>query len=240
MNENIDNMDWLNNFPALNALKKEDIFSVPENFFGQQHEQIYSSIYVDELKSKFPVSGFTVPDGYFENMQEQVFSVIKLEEMRPAAEPVINPTFFDEQQGIISARIKIDKFAENGSGFSIPENYFKVLTDRINEKTGIKKAYKPAKIRNLFTKTAWKYATAACIAVAVATGFAIKQYGSAQNIQTQLSNLPDGDIENYLKFHSDSYESHIILENSVNDIGLDEINNTKAAEDSNATNANQL
>ena len=235
MNDNTENTDWLNDYPALKKQSSENPFPVPENFFAEQQEHIRSAIYADELKLKIPSAGFTVPDGYLENMQQQVLSVIQLEEMRPSNETYFkSDEFFDEQQSMIAARIKINEFAEHGSGFSVPDEYFTELTDRINKKTGIKEASQPAKIRRLFTKSAWKYATAACIAVAVTTGIFVKQYQYAHNVQTQLSNLSDADIENYLKINSDSYDNHIILENSTSDAGLD-IENNQAGADSNGT-----
>lgn len=224
MKDNSENNDWLNDFPALKKQNTENTFTVPENFFEDQQKRIFSAIYADELKSKLPSTGFTVPDNYFENMQEQILSVIKLEQMRSdKPEDAVSADFFDEQQSIISARIKINEYAERGSGFTVPENYFNNLTDQINKKTGIKEVPQAAKVRNLFTKPAWKYAVAACLAIAVATGISIKQYQqqTPYNVQSQLSNLSDTDIEDYLKLHADSYDNHIILESSTSDNSMD-------------------
>ncbi len=236
MNDNTDNTDWLKDFPALQKQNKENPFLVPENFFGEQQEHIHSAIYADELKLKIPSAGFTVPDGYFENMQEQILSVIQLEGLRSTNEPVVkSEQFFDEQQSIIAARIKINEFAAHGSGFTVPENYFEGLADQISKKTGIKEVLQPAaKVRSLFTRAAWKYATAACILVAVTTGIFVKQYQYSHDVQTRLSNLPDADIENYLKINSDTYDNHIILENSTADTDFD-IKNGQTNTDSNGT-----
>lgn len=237
MSDNTENKDWLNGFPALKAQSMENPFLVPDRFFEGQQERIHSAIYAEELKQKAPFAGFTVPNGYFKNMQGQILSVIKLEEMR-----ALNPTavksdaFFDEQQSVIAARIKINEYAALGSGFTVPDNYFERLTDRVNQKTGIKEVVQQpvGKVRNLFARAAWKYATAACIAVAVATGIYVKQYQAAHNVQTRLSNLPDEDIENYLQLNSDTYDNHIILENSTSDTGLN-IKNDQTGADSNET-----
>lgn len=237
MSDNTENKDWLNDFPALKVQSRENPFLVPDHFFEEQQGRVHSSIYADELKQKTPSAGFTVPDNYFEHMQQHILSVIKLEEMRASNPTAIkSDEFFDEQQSIIAARIKVNEYAALGSGFTIPDHYFNDLTDRINKKTGIKEVIQPTgKLRNLFTKAAWKYATAACIAVAVITGIYVKQYQSAHNVQTQLSNLPDADIENYLKINADTYDNHIILENSTSDIGLN-IKNDQTSTDSNETN----
>lgn len=237
MSDNIENKDWLNDFPALKALNRENPFLVPDHFFEEQQEHIHAAIYADNLKQKNTTAGFTVPDGYFNKVQEQILSVIKLEEMR-ALNPIAlkSDAFFEEQQSIIAARIKINEYAALGNGFTVPDNYFNNLTEQINKKTGIKEVVQPTgKLRSLFTRAAWKYATAACIVVAVATGVFVKQYQSAHNVQTQLSNLPDADIENYLKINADTYDNHIILENSTSDTGLD-IKNPQIDADSNETN----
>ncbi|RYE30130.1 MAG: hypothetical protein EOP42_12815 [Sphingobacteriaceae bacterium] len=226
MNDNIEHTEWLNEFPALKLQSRKNPFLVPDNYFEEQEQHIRAAIFADELKFKTPQADFTVPNGYFENMQEQILSAIKLEEMRPENEFFIKPdTFFNEQQSIIAARIKISEFAEKGSGFSVPNNYFEELTDRINQKTGVKTVQQAAKVRNLFTRVAWKYATAACIAVAVTTGIFVKKYQSAHNVQTQLSNLPDADIENYLNIHADSYDNQVILETSAADNGSESVKN---------------
>lgn len=226
MNDNTEDTEWLNDFPALEKQSRENPFLVPKNYFEEQQEHMRTAIFADGLKAKLPSAGFTVPKDYFKNMQEQLLSAIKLEEMRAPNKPFIkSDEFFDEQQSIIAARVKINGYAEKGSGFSVPVNYFNELTDRINKKTGIKEAQQPAKVRNLFTKAAWKYATAACIAVAVTTGIFVKQHQSAHNVQNQLSNLSDADIENYLEINSDTYENHVILENSAADTDFNLDNN---------------
>jgi hypothetical protein len=218
MNDNTEHTEWLNEFPVLKMQSRKNPFLVPDNFFEEQQEHIRTAIFADELKLKTPATDFTVPDGYFENMQEQILSAIKLEELRPANESFTKPdTFFDEQQSIIAARIKINEFAEKGIGFTVPENYFDELTAKINKKTGIKELHQPAKVRSLFAKAAWKYATAACIAVAVAVGIFVKQNHQTNTVQAQLSTLPDADIENYLKINSDTYDNHFILETNASD-----------------------
>ncbi|RYE36682.1 MAG: hypothetical protein EOP42_02405 [Sphingobacteriaceae bacterium] len=234
MNELNEHNDWLNEFPLLQKTGKGNPFQVPDLFFEEQQENIISAIFAEKLKQELPDNGFIVPENYFENLQEQLISAVKLEEMRPPAEASIKSSeFFEEQQNIIAARIKINQFAENGEGFTVPANYFETLSDRINQKTGIKTVQQPAKIKTLFTKAAWKYATAACIAVAVVTGFGVKQYQAAHNIQNRLSDLPDADIENYLDIHADSYDNHIILETTAADNGLTVDKNRSA--DSNST-----
>ncbi|MGI4021439.1 MAG: hypothetical protein ACRYFA_08020 [Janthinobacterium lividum] len=218
MNDNTEHTEWLNEFPALKMQSRKNPFLVPDHYFEEHQEHIRTAIFADELKLRTPQTDFTVPDSYFENMQEQILSAIKLEELRPANESFTTPdTFFDDQQSIITARIKIDKFAEKGRGFSVPDHYFEELTAQITQKTSVKEAQKPAKIRSLFVKATWKYATAACIAVAVTVGIFVKQNHPAKTIQSELSTLPDADIENYLKINSDTYDNHLILESSASD-----------------------
>lgn len=237
MNEHTEHTNWLNEYPVLQNQNGENPFRVPDLFFEEQQQRIHSAIYAENLKLKLPSSGFTVPDNYFDSLQNQILSTVKLEGMRAQQEPSVQSTeFFAEQQSIIAARVKINEFAEKGSGFTVPKNYFETLSDRINQKTGIKTVQQPAKMRSLFTRAAWKYATAACIAVAVITGISVKKYQAAHNVQTQLSDLPDADIENYLDIHADSYDNHIILENSAVDGSSTE--NNKTSTDSNSSGKN--
>lgn len=236
MNENIEHTDWLNDYPTLNKQNKGNPFLVPGNYFEEQQEQIRTAIFAQELKENTQPHGFTVPQNYFENLQEQIESIVRLEEMRSLKTGFIVPDqFFEEQQSNITARINISEFTDQQNAFSVSNGYFEDLQKRINQKTGIKEATQPvAKVRSIFVKAAWKYATAACIAVAVTAGFFVKQYQSAHNIQNQLSNLPDADIENYLKINADTYDNHVILENSY-DTDLD-FKTSKASTDSNEIN----
>ncbi len=220
MSENTEHTDWKNEYPVLSNQSKENAFRVPDLYFEDQQERLHSVVFAEELKQKTPTAGFNIPKNYFENVQHHILSVVKLEAMRAQEEPLIKSNkFFEEQQNIIAARVKINEFAEKGSGFTVPENYFEELTDRINQKTGIKTVQQTGKVHSLFTRTAWKYATAACIAVAITTGVFVKKYQAAHNVQTQLSNLPDADIENYLDVNADSYDNHLILETSAADDG---------------------
>ncbi len=216
MSENTEHTDWINDYPVLSNQSKENPFRVPDLYFEDQQERLHSAIFAEDLKLKVPTAIFDVPENYFENLTNQIISVVKLEEMRAQQEPLTKSNaFFEEQQNIIAARVKINEFAEKGRGFTVPKNYFEELTDRINQKTGIKTVQQTGKVRSLFTRAAWKYATAACIAVAITTGVFVKKYQAAHNVQTQLSNLPDEDIENYLDIHADSYDNHLILETSA-------------------------
>ncbi|RYE33846.1 MAG: hypothetical protein EOP42_07960 [Sphingobacteriaceae bacterium] len=216
MNELNEHNNWLNEYPLLQKTGNKNPFTVPDLYFEEQQARIQSAVTAEVLKENLPGNGFSVPENYFENLQNQIVSAVKLEAMRSVPEVSAKSSeFFEEQQSMITARIKINQFAENGSGLTVPDNYFEELSDRINQKTGIKTVQQPAKVKTLFTKAAWKYATAACIAVAVVTGIGVQKYQVAHNIQTRLSDLPDADIENYLDINADTYDNQIILENSV-------------------------
>jgi len=52
MNENIENNDWINEAPALAALRKGNPFSVPNGYFENCGEAIFSSIFIDGMKQK--------------------------------------------------------------------------------------------------------------------------------------------------------------------------------------------
>ena len=236
MIDNTDHMDWLNDYPELGKHSRNNPFAVPQNYFEDQQERIKEAIFTEELKQNIPSGGFNIPENYFDDLQQRIFSMVELEKIRkPDALPENKVDFFEEQQSIIIARIKINQAADTGSGFIVPEKYFETLSDQILQKVTVKEAIKPVKLRSIFAKGLWKYATAASIAIAVVAGFVVKQYEAAHNVQTQLSNLPDTDIENYLKIHADSYDNHLILENSTDDVGLETIDQNISSKNSDST-----
>ena len=85
MNENIENNDWMNEAPALAAMVKRNPFSVPDRYFENSDEAIFSAVFLDGLKQKINNNNFEVPQHYFEDLTEQIQTRIALSEM-PKAE----------------------------------------------------------------------------------------------------------------------------------------------------------
>lgn len=235
MKDNTEDTDWLNDYPALKKQQKDNPFLLPQNYFEDQQEQIRTAIFVQTLKQNTSDQAFTVPDQFFDEQQSNIASRIIIDEFAGQKNNFTVPDhFFEIQKSSISSQIIISEFAGEENGFTVPVNYFEDLQKKITQKTGIKEV-RPvlASVRKLFIKTTWKYATAACITIAVVTGVVIKQ-NQPVNVKTQLSNLPDADIENYLKINADAYDNHIIMESSASET-LDEINQNP--QDSNSNNS---
>jgi len=142
MNENIENNDWINEAPALAAMGKRNPFSVPDGYFENCDEAIFSSIFIDGVKQNTKSNSFEVPQNYFEELTERI-------ETNVALSQIVKP--------------------ENA--FAVPENYFDTLQDRIASKIATTEVKKEPKIIPLWRKSFVKYASAACFVLMVSFGF---------------------------------------------------------------------
>ncbi len=133
MNENIENNDWIIEAPALAAMGKRNPFSVPDGYFENCEEAIFSAVFLDGLKQKTNDNNFEVPQNYFEELTERINTRIALEEL-PKAE----------------------------NAFAVPENYFDTLQSRIADRIAATAPQKEAKIIPLWRRNIVKYASAAC------------------------------------------------------------------------------
>jgi len=142
MNENIENNDWINEAPALAAMGKRNPFSVPDGYFENCDEAIFSSIFIDGVKQNTKSNSFEVPQNYFEELTERI-------ETNVALSQIVKP--------------------ENA--FAVPENYFDTLQDRIASKIATTEVKKEPKIIPLWRKSFVKYASAACFVLMASFGF---------------------------------------------------------------------
>ena len=106
MNKENENMDWEKDAPQLAAIKVENCFNVPVNYFENLSEQITNQIKLAEIADQN--LGFKTPNGYFDSLEEQIFAKINLEE-------------------------KLGNSSANHQGFNIPENYFEPSKLRIEK-----------------------------------------------------------------------------------------------------------
>ncbi|MGY0040455.1 hypothetical protein [Pedobacter sp. NJ-S-72] len=74
MKHDAEDNEWKPEARYLASLKKENPFSVPEQYFDALPELIHHVVYVNELKEAIPVSGFIVPDQYFEILQRCILA----------------------------------------------------------------------------------------------------------------------------------------------------------------------
>ncbi|WP_316805028.1 hypothetical protein [Pedobacter nototheniae] len=146
MTENIENNDWISEAPTLAAMDKRNPFDVPDGYFNNLNELVFSSIFVNEFKQKTNLNTFEVPQHYFEELTARIQTHITLAEM-PKAE----------------------------STFGVPENYFDTLQSRINNKIEALEPKKQAKVVSLWSKNLFKYASAACFLLISSFGFYLYQ-----------------------------------------------------------------
>jgi negative regulator of sigma E activity len=154
MNENIENNDWINEAPALAAMAKRNPFSVPDGYFENCDEAIFSAVFLDGLKQKTSDNNFEVPQNYFEDLTERIQTRIALAEM-PKAE----------------------------NAFGVPENYFDNLQSRITDRIAASEPKKEAKIIPLWRRNIVKYASAACFLLMASFGVYFYQNGSPATVQ---------------------------------------------------------
>lgn len=154
MNENIENNDWINEAPALAAMAKRNPFSVPDRYFENCEEAIFSAVFLDGLKQKTNDNNFEVPQNYFDELTERIETRIDLE-ARPKSE----------------------------NAFAVPENYFDTLQSRITERIAATAPKKEARIIPLWRRNIVKYASAACFLLMASFGVYFYQNGSTGTVQ---------------------------------------------------------
>jgi hypothetical protein len=158
MNENIENNDWMNEAPALAAMGKRNPFSVPDGYFENCDEDIFSAVFLDGLKQKTSDNNFEVPQNYFEDLTERIQTKIALSEL-PKAE----------------------------QAFAVPENYFDTLQSRIADRIAASEPKKETKVIPLWRRNIVKYASAACFLLMASFGVYFYQNGSTTAVQQTQS-----------------------------------------------------
>nr|WP_199157506.1 hypothetical protein [Pedobacter sp. ASV2] len=146
MNENIENNDWINEAPTLAAMGKRNPFGVPDGYFDNLNESVFSSVFLENLKEKSTANNFEVPQHYFEELTARLETAITLATI-PKAE----------------------------STFGVPENYFDSLQNRINSKIEALEPKKETKVVPLWSKNLFKYASAACFLLISSFGLYLYQ-----------------------------------------------------------------
>ncbi len=154
MNENIENNDWMKEAPTLAAMGKRNPFSVPDGYFENCDEAIFSAVFLDKLKQKTSDNNFEVPQNYFEELTERIQTHIALAEM-PKAE----------------------------NTFALPENYFDTLHSRITDRITASEPKREARIIPLWRRNIVKYASAACFVLMASFGVYFYQNGSTATVQ---------------------------------------------------------
>lgn len=144
----------MNEAPTLAAMGKRNPFSVPDGYFENCDEAIFSAVFLDGLKQKTNNNNFEVPQNYFEELSERIQTHIALAEM-PKAE----------------------------NTFAVPENYFDTLQSRITDRIAASEPKREARIVPLWRRNIVKYASAACFVLMASFGVYFYQNGSTATVQ---------------------------------------------------------
>lgn len=182
------NNDWQKEAPKLAAIERKNPFSIPAGYFDSLQEHLNSRLFLLELQPE-KTNEFTVPGGYFDALTDQ-----------------------------IEGRIFAEKLKEQiiGNNFTVPEDYFSTLQDRINERVA-----EPVKVISMYRRMvpSWiSYAAAACITIAVSAGLYFNIQNNTVNVPekaivSDLSNVSDQEIIDYLQLNSTRADMPVLIEN---------------------------
>lgn len=222
MNRDRGNREWLNDYMSLKQVNPNNPFTVPEGYFDGLNEQVLAKIKLEELRNSMPEAGFVVPENYFEDLAGNIQSRIAVEEVldKEAAGFTIPDGYFGNLEQQIQSRIFVEEALDaQPAGFDVPEGYFANLTNNILDKTTEQKAERRGIIRKMFSTAAFKYATAACLALAIGGTLYLNQTGNNpvsahQNsfLHKSLAAIPVADIQNYLQSHLDVNDTKALMD----------------------------
>jgi hypothetical protein len=295
MISDMENKEWLNDYPALKQVNKNNPFTVPTGYFDELGKRITARIYLEELKNKMPLSGFTVPENYFEELNSNIQSRVNIEKTLGTENTgfTVPENYFEELSSNIQSRIFVEEALKGDTGFAVPENYFEELSSNIQSRVFVEEALnvehtgftvpenyfeelnsqitsrifveealmnadetltvpqdyfnklnqsilnktvnqvvvkrKEAVIRRMFSSTAFKYATAACLMIMAGTGIILQRAFTPEAIHNrsylhkELSNIPVGDIKTYLELDADDTQHTLNSDVDLDDVSLDDL-----------------
>ncbi|TWR27410.1 hypothetical protein FPZ43_13085 [Mucilaginibacter pallidiroseus] len=211
----------------------EENFGVPNGYFESLSDNIQSRINIGEQISG--EDAFNVPDGYFENLSANIQSRINIEEAAPSEEASfgVPQGYFENLSEQITAKIAVDELLndqEKVNAFDVPAGYFDKLNAAILNKTVAQQAVvRKLTTRKLFALDAFKYATAACLALIVGFAVFFKPVTAPVVVQhnktmlhTQLSDVPVDEIKDYLELHVDAGDAREMVDaKQINTQALD-------------------
>ncbi|MDB5109066.1 MAG: hypothetical protein JWR67_180 [Mucilaginibacter sp.] len=138
MTTDMENREWLNDYPLLKQVNSNNPFTVPDGYFDELEQRVTSGIWLDELKNKTPLSGYTVPENYFEELNSNIQSRINIENALAVSESsgfIVPENYFEELNSNIQSRINIENaLNKENTGYTVPENYFEGLNNQIKSR----------------------------------------------------------------------------------------------------------
>jgi hypothetical protein len=243
MKSDMENKDWINDYKALKQVNEANPFTVPAGYFDDLAGRIASLKNITTLTEGLPYSGFTVPENYFDELSANIQSCITIEQTGGDGF-TIPERYFEELSSNIQSRIAVEEaMAGREEGFTIPEGYFEESRSNIQSHIAVEEAFtgggftvpegyfeelgsnirsrinRRGVIRKLFASTAFKYATAACFAVAIGGGILLSQLSNPEDahknsfLHKQLSGVPVSDIKSYLMLNVDGGDTQQTVAN---------------------------
>lgn len=171
---------------------------------------------------------FALPSDYFESLSKHLTSIALIESARFENEEEfsIPKGYFEQLEKQIKGKLAIDNI--NGldpySGFSVPDDYFSNLSETIEQQIG-----QQAIVREKSIFKSWiSYSAAACITMIIGSIAYLNL--KSDNITSDLSNIPDQEIINYLQIHSTVNDNQYIIEN-LSDEGLQQVSNEVSSQE---------
>ncbi|HVW98117.1 MAG TPA: hypothetical protein VHA56_19255 [Mucilaginibacter sp.] len=220
---------------SLKQVNPANPFTVPADYFDNLGDRIAASKNLEELKDKGFSDGFTVPSNYFEELTGNIQSRITVESALDNEHGFAVPEgYFSNLEQQIQSRIFVEEALSGpAEGFAVPDGYFDKLNASILDNTVKQQNTVKQKtiIRRLYSSTAFKYATAACIAVALSGGILLSELtGSVVEhkstfLHKELSSVPVDDIKSYLELNVDPSDAQqtAAADNAIlDDPGLEE------------------
>jgi hypothetical protein len=209
------------------ADKEATGFTVPKGYFDELSQNIQSRITVGEALDKSE-DAFTVPQGYFDELSQNIQSRITVEEALDKWEDAFSVPkgYFEELSKNIQSRIAVEEALNQEESFAVPADYFDKLTANIldktvNQPTEKKEVVKQKKgiVRQLFASQSFKYATAACITLAVGATILLTQNSGPEDhnhsfLHKSLSQVSVDDIKDYIQSNVDQNDSHALMDES--------------------------
>lgn len=223
MASDIENTEYSGEEMSLQRFNPANPFSVPPGYFDELDQRIMSSVYFSDLKDNSSLQGFNVPDNYFEASADQIMSRIHIEELAGNSESfTVEEDYFANLTQQITSRIAVEEALEqHEEAFSVPDGYFEQLNRSIMNRTvNHDMVMRKGIVRRLVTSGAFKYASAACVALIVGIGIFLSQDNTSSKsvvhdatyLHKELSKIPADAIESYLQTQMDGNDVQHTME----------------------------
>jgi hypothetical protein len=126
MKSEMDNKEWLDDYPSLKQVNQNNPFTVPDNYFDELHQRATSRAIIDGMNANNG-EGFTVPENYFNELEGNLQSRLTIEAALQNNTTGFNvpDNYFEEMQASLQSRINIAEALHHTEGdFTVPEGYF--------------------------------------------------------------------------------------------------------------------